>query len=295
MKTTSLKLFQPATLAALAIVTLWGVSMCPAQAGYTVTLQQVGPDVVGTGSGAIDLTGLTFLMQGTAEPIIKAANPAYILTGAVVGVDIYAGITGPTSFGSGDLFFADSGSGDPVGMRISDMTLGVPHGYVSGVALSSSATWNNATFASLGVTPGTYVWTWGTGANQNFTLQILPGSHPSFFNGQIALGNGVYYLQFPNGTPFGYYVYLSDPHFIYHFDMGYEYWFDANDGHSGIFFYDFASNHFFYTSPSFPFPYLYDFTLNTVLYYYPDTNNPGHYTTNPRYFYNFATGQIITM
>jgi predicted outer membrane repeat protein len=119
--------------------------------------------------------------------------------------------------------------------------------------------------------------------------------HPSFFTGEIALQNGVYYLQFPNGSPFGYYSYLTDPRFIYHFDMGYEYWFDANDGHSGIFFYDFMSNHFFYTSPSFPFPYLYDFSLNAVLYYYPDPNNPGHYTTNPRYFYNFATGQIITM
>ena len=120
-------------------------------------------------------------------------------------------------------------------------------------------------------------------------------AQPSFFNGEIALQNGVYYLQFPNGTPFGYYTYLTDPRWIYHFDMGYEYWFDANDGHSGIYFYDFASNHFFYTSPSFPFPYLYDFTLNTVLYYFPDPNRPGHYTANPRYFYNFATGQIITM
>jgi hypothetical protein len=119
--------------------------------------------------------------------------------------------------------------------------------------------------------------------------------HPSFFTGETALGNGVYYLQFPNGTPFGYYSYLADQRFIYHFDMGYEYWFDANDGHSGIFFYDFASNHFFYTSPSFPFPYLYDFSFNTVLYYFPDPNRPGHYTSNPRYFYNFATGQIITM
>jgi hypothetical protein len=44
---------------------------------------------------------------------------------------------------------------------------------VSGNALSSSATWNNATFASLGMTPGTYVWRWGTGLeNQNFTLVI---------------------------------------------------------------------------------------------------------------------------
>ena len=120
-------------------------------------------------------------------------------------------------------------------------------------------------------------------------------THPPFFMGEVPLSNGVYYLQFPNGTPFGYYSYLTDPHFIYHFDMGYEYWFDANNADRGIFFYDFMSNHFFYTSPSFRFPYLYDFSLNTVLYYYPDPNRPGHYSTNPRYFYNFATGQIITM
>jgi N-acetylneuraminic acid mutarotase len=127
------------------------------------------------------------------------------------------------------------------------------------------------------------------------TATTTPGLHPAFFSGEVSLGNGVYYLQFPNGNVFGYYSYLTDPHWIYHVDMGDEYWFDANDGHSGIYFYDFMSNHFFYTSPSFPFPYLYDFSLNTVLYYFPDPNRPGHYTTNPRYFFNFATGQIITM
>ena len=131
-------------------------------------------------------------------------------------------------------------------------------------------------------------------ATATFTPTPTP-THPPFFSGEVFLGNGVYYLQFPNGTPFGYYSYLTDPRWTYHFDMGYEYWFDANDGHSGIYFYDLMSTHFFYTSPSFPFPYLYDFSLNTVLYYFPDPNRPGHYTTNPRYFYNFATGQIITM
>ena len=51
--------------------------------------------------------------------------------------------------------------------------LQVPVGYVSGTALSSSATWTDATFASLGATPGTYVWSWGNGLpNQNFTLII---------------------------------------------------------------------------------------------------------------------------
>ena len=49
----------------------------------------------------------------------------------------------------------------------------MPQGYVSGAALSDSMTFNNATFASLGVTPGTDVWTLGTGLpNQNFTLDI---------------------------------------------------------------------------------------------------------------------------
>jgi hypothetical protein len=128
---------------------------------------------------------------------------------------------------------------------------------------------------------------------------LAPAVHPAFFTGEIALSNGWYYLQFANGMPFGYYTYLvvmNDPDFIYHIDMGFEHFFDANDSNSGIYLYDFMSNTFFYTSPSpsFPFPFLYDFSLNTVLYYFPDPNNPGHYTSNPRYFYNFATHQVIT-
>ena len=102
------------------------------------------------------------------------------------------------------------------------------------------------------------------------------------------------YLQFADGTPFGHYSYLDDPHYIYHDDLGDEYVFDAGDGMNGVYLYDFASGDFFYTSPAFPFPSLYDFTLGTVLYYYPDPANPGRYTSNPRQFYDFATGQIIT-
>jgi len=130
--------------------------------------------------------------------------------------------------------------------------------------------------------------------NENGESEQLP-FHPTFFSGAISLGLGVWYLQWFHGNIFGYFVYLPSPNWIYHFDMGYEYYSDPMDGQRSIYFYDFASGHFFYTSPSYPFPYLYDFSLNTMLYYYPDTHRPGHYTTNPRYFYNFATHQIITM
>jgi len=55
----------------------------------------------------------------------------------------------------------------------------LPAGYVSGNTLSDGATWNSASFSSLGATPGTYVWTWGSGAHaDSFTLQIGAAAVP---------------------------------------------------------------------------------------------------------------------
>jgi hypothetical protein len=61
-----------------------------------------------------------------------------------------------------------------------------------------------------------------------------------------------------------------------------------------VYLYDFTSSYWLYTSSTL-FPDLYDFTLKSWIYYFPSTTNPGHYTTNPRYFSNLATGQIFTM
>ncbi len=120
-------------------------------------------------------------------------------------------------------------------------------------------------------------------------------NHPVFFGGEAYLGQGAYYLKFSTGHPFGYYGYLSDPNYLFHEDLGYEYVFDANDAAHGVFLYDFTTKGFFYTSPVFPFPYLYDFQENSVVYYYPSPNDPDHYNTNGyRFFYVFNTGQIIS-
>jgi len=186
----SLKFFKPTLATTLAIVLAWLLSVRPAQAGYTVTLQQVGPDVVATGSGAIDLTGLTSLSQsGSLDPYViphSVLLPTHGIIGISTGptsssVDTYSGPAGPTSFGSGGPTAASSGSGDMVGIATIfwGSFLNVPTGYVSDTFLSDMAIYSGTTLAQLGVTPGTYVWTWGTGANQNFTLQILTAILPA--------------------------------------------------------------------------------------------------------------------
>ncbi len=127
---------------------------------------------------------------------------------------------------------------------------------------------------------------------------LANAQHAGFFAGEVSLGSGVYYLQFPqapqgDGNVFGYYNYTFFPT-LYHYDLGFEYFLDANDGANGAYLYDFQSQHWWYTSPS-VFPNLYDFTLKSWLYYDPATNNPGHYTSNPRWFYDAATGQWTTL
>jgi hypothetical protein len=162
----------PFTLFAIAVTSLFSVRSVQA---YTVTLQQMGSNVVANGSGAINLTGLSFPIPTPMLAVVNAGD-GVIITGPHGSglVDLYTGFMGPSSFGSGGPFAPDTGSGDFVGISGGTMLtfLLVPQGYMSGAALSDSMTFNNATFASLGVTPGTYVWSWGTGVNQNFTLQI---------------------------------------------------------------------------------------------------------------------------
>jgi hypothetical protein len=178
-----LKFFKPALATTLGIVLAWLLSVRPALAGYTVTLQQVGPDVVATGSGAIDSNGLTFSQSTTLNAGLRPTgggplHTAFINTGPISSnVDMYYPLTGPTSFGTGGPTAASSGSGYMVGILTATYLpnrLSVPTGYISGTALSGMAIYRGKTFATLGVTPGTYVWTWGPGANQKFTLQILP-------------------------------------------------------------------------------------------------------------------------
>jgi hypothetical protein len=168
------------------------VCVQPAQA-YSVTLKEVGSNVVANGSGPINLTGLNSDIQGLILDGTIIANIGLIITGPIGAfAHGFSGITGPTSFGSGGFSLPNSGSGDIVGISGFFGRLVVPQGYVSGNPLTNTMTFSNATFASLGVTPGTYVWTWGTGLrNQNFTLIIGGAGVPDVGSTVFLLGFGL--------------------------------------------------------------------------------------------------------
>jgi hypothetical protein len=154
-----------------------------AKADYIVTLQEMGSNVVVTGSGAFNLTGLTSSGAFVSGPAALQPSVGYVNNGVSQFLDAYTGFTGPTSFGSGGFTSASSGTGDSAEIWADSAQFGrpllwVPAGYVSGSALSETSIYNNATFANLGVIPGTYTWTWGSGPNQSFTLEIpnpVPG------------------------------------------------------------------------------------------------------------------------
>jgi VPDSG-CTERM motif len=168
----------------LLTLTLFGIgvtslfSFQPAQA-FTITIEQVGPNVVATGTGAINLAGLSFFNPGSVGTASVWPVTGRISMSSMSGgnADTYIGFTGPSSFGGGDVALANFSSGDVFAFDLDAMFL--PSGYVSGNPLSDMAIYFTATVASLGLTPGTYVWTWGTGLeNQNVTLQIGPAGVP---------------------------------------------------------------------------------------------------------------------
>lgn len=154
----------------------------PARAAFVFTVTEVGNDVQLSGSGTIDLDDLTAFTSGTTDGIY--ANPAQgIISGGQDGFDatLYSGLSGPVSLGSGeDNMFADLAAGDYVIVAGSFAALGVNTGYVSGTFLSNSATFENQSFASLGLTPGTYVYTWGSGENaDSLTVNVVGVPEPA--------------------------------------------------------------------------------------------------------------------
>ena len=88
----------------LCLVTVMSFLAAPtARAAYTITLQQQGTNVFGTGSGSLDLTDLTLV--GTTTLTSSLVDPSQ--ADVVVGIpeqptgSLYQSVSGPAAFGTG--------------------------------------------------------------------------------------------------------------------------------------------------------------------------------------------------
>jgi hypothetical protein len=145
----------------------------PIHADVVVDIYQSGPNVVSSYSGTIDLTGLTADgVDGLTPAFVWGANAVEVFGPTVAGESVYLGITGPADFGDGAYTEASSSTGDTFGFGGLDHDLLLPTGYVSGSFISGTDTWDNTTIAGLGLTPGTYTYTWGTGSDGSFAFNV---------------------------------------------------------------------------------------------------------------------------
>jgi hypothetical protein len=141
--------------------------------GLIVTISEVGSDVIMSGSGSLNLTGLIegsvqagWGINGTLGT--WAIGPSSSFFGRKYQGNAFntypasfgSGYTAPTSF-TGDAFGIQNGS---LGKDII-----VPIGYTSGSPLSGTVTFANKTISGMGLTPGTYLYSWGS---DSIRLQI---------------------------------------------------------------------------------------------------------------------------
>ena len=153
------------------------ISALSASAEMIITLVEQGNDLVATASGSFNTTDLT-LDSSTSGPYIAPVSGVLHLggDGSYATRDTFSSISGPSNFGTGSGGPASSSSGDFVALRITtENVIMAPDGYVSGTFLSGTSTWSNMSLANQGITPGSYVWTWGSGENaDSLTLNAIP-------------------------------------------------------------------------------------------------------------------------
>jgi hypothetical protein len=143
-------------------------------------LTEVGSDVVFSGTGTVNTTSLGSSVSFTGPSIINAGLAELINKPGANGIQ-YGGISGPSNFGPGGVSPApDTSSGDLVGIAGFFGNIYLPSGYVSGAQLDSTATFTGETFSSLGISGGTYTYTWGTGGSaDSLVLQVGPAVTPT--------------------------------------------------------------------------------------------------------------------
>jgi hypothetical protein len=155
---------------------------------FTATEESGGVTIEGFGSINTSILNL-HLDDGFADgPGIFGTPPVVVVgqDGSRVALYIDDSLVGPSSIGPlNSSKKADSGEGDFFGIvflfpiNTAEKAIVLPRNYISGSELSGSARYDGESFATLGIVPGVYTWTWGSPGNaDSMTVRIgVPEPH----------------------------------------------------------------------------------------------------------------------
>lgn len=130
-------------------------------------------------------------LSGEFASIIQPSGNTLNLYSAPANSQNWDAIGPASAIGTGSAtIFASSKSGTKsIGLQNSTQ-IKLQENYVSGADISGTATYNDHSFSSLGITPGTYVWTM-TGSNDTVTLSVIPEPSTTVLAG-LACGLGLF-------------------------------------------------------------------------------------------------------
>jgi hypothetical protein len=148
-----------------------------------VTIVESGGNVVMSTSGSLNINDLT-LVNASAGPFsfggLGVSTATFLMGTNELNAAQYSGFTTtPSNFGPGGVGGSQTSvSGNIFGVikqgPAAPYSLLVPVGYTTGTVISSSQTFNGQSFVTFGLTPGTYTYTWGSGANAD-SINVVVG------------------------------------------------------------------------------------------------------------------------
>jgi len=169
-------------------------SAATSRAAITLTIQEIGSDVEASYTGTLDTTNMNFTGNLLGSPV--KINPSEGLFYADI-VDSHSEATSPwnqapTAFGSGGEELPESvsvSSGNS--FSFSPSVVRLSNSFFSGDSLDGSLTFENETLQTLGITPGTYNATFGSG--DTFTINAIPEpSSYGFLLGAAGLATAIF-------------------------------------------------------------------------------------------------------
>jgi hypothetical protein len=146
-------------------------SSTPPIQGLFFTMQEVGLNVILSGTGTANVTSLN--LSGTSTTFQPFIDPSSGMFSVGVGgdYDVYSGTTfNSAPFGTGGYIIPNIAGGNEFGISVNSLV--VPIGYTGGI-LNGYSQFDNTDLATLSATTGTYLVQWGSsGASETITLVV---------------------------------------------------------------------------------------------------------------------------